>query len=144
MLKIWHYPAYLVMAFDVRPYIRLRRSQRSFIYGIITLSLIFGLIWNYSRPKSVFRSSNRRTFDVFDPVYGIFPGQRSLSGQSPGIFKWCRLRKLSPSWTPYIILPSQIRFFVENWYMKKHSLHTIIHTYSELEGATSPTLLHTY
>ena len=29
------------------------------------------------------RAAAKTTFDVFDPVYGIFPGQRQLSGQSP-------------------------------------------------------------
>ena len=68
------------MAFDVR---RLRR-QRSLFCGILGVSILFGLIWNYSRPRNISSDSSRRTFDVFDPVYGIFPGQRQLSGQSPG------------------------------------------------------------
>jgi len=29
------------------------------------------------------KAAAKTTFDVFDPVYGIFPGQRQLSGQSP-------------------------------------------------------------
>ena len=69
------------MAFDVR---RLRR-QRSLLCGILGVSILFGLIWNYSRPRTISSDSSRRTFDVFDPVNGIFPGQRQLSGQSPGM-----------------------------------------------------------
>ena len=66
------------MAFDVRPHFRLRRSQRSFVYGIITLSAIFALIYNFTKSPRP-----NHTFDVFDPVNGIFQIRR-LSGQSPG------------------------------------------------------------
>jgi len=47
--------------------------------------MLFGLFWyTYGNGhKRMFKAAAKTTFDVFDPVYGIFPGQRQLSGQSP-------------------------------------------------------------
>ena len=101
------------MAFDVR---RLRR-QRSLFCGILGVSILFGLIWNYSRPRNISSDSSRRTFDVFDPVYGIFPGQRQLSGQSPGrqifllVFEYLNYRYLVVFFTMYLYLIMPIMLF---------------------------------
>ena len=72
------------MACDVRPYIRLKKSYRT-LYTICSLLILFGLFWyTYGNGhKRMFKAAAKTTFDVFDPVYDIFPGQRQLSGQSP-------------------------------------------------------------
>ena len=94
------------MAFDVR---RLRR-QRSLLCGILGVSILFGVIWNYSRPRTVSPGSSRGTFDVFDPVYGIFPGQRQLSGQSPGTQAYT----LISFYKQRSYLPTSLRFWIFN------------------------------
>ena len=72
------------MACDVRPYIRLKKSLRNVLYLSITILIIIAvfLSLNSNKQSRIFGSS-KRTFDVFDPVHGILPGQRQLSGQSP-------------------------------------------------------------
>ena len=74
------------MACDVRPYIRLKKSLRT-LYVALSLLAVFGLLLcmssKKSSPRRMLKAAAKTTFDVFDPVYGIFPGQRQLSGQSP-------------------------------------------------------------
>ena len=62
---------------------RLRKSHRTLIYGCIVIIVLLGLAWNYSYTRFPRRSSGS-SFDVFD-VHGLFPGQRVLSGQTPGM-----------------------------------------------------------
>lgn len=61
---------------------RLKKSLRYVLYSLVIFLVVFVLLFN---SRIFHRSPNwsKGTFDVFDPVHGIYPGQRQLSGQNP-------------------------------------------------------------
>ena len=78
----WAEELYLTsMAWSISgPYFRLRKSHRTLIYGLVTIFILLGLLWNLSSKRFTSRPS-KSSFDVFD-VHGLFPGQRVLSGDN--------------------------------------------------------------
>jgi hypothetical protein len=72
---------------------------------ILALGLIFGLVWSVSRQRQSGRQS-RGTFDVFDPVNGVLPGQRQLSGQTLG--RWSRDSNCD-NFSIFLIQPKGVR-----------------------------------
>ena len=85
------------MAWDVKPNLRLKKSLRHALYLSLFALLIFAILYSlaasHAKTRAKYSQSKGGTFDVFDPVHGIFPGQRQLSGQSPGKSKLSKTQK---------------------------------------------------